>query len=51
MGDPSLIPDLERYAKEDNIKIAEAARESIDALKDMDDGAGQDKLANFEDIK
>ena len=42
MGDPSLIPELERYAEADNVKIAEVARESIEALKDMDDGAGQD---------
>ena len=44
MGDPSLIPELERYAATDNSKIAEVARESIEALKDMDDGAGQDKV-------
>ena len=42
MGDPSLIPELERYAETDNIKIAEVDRESIEALKDTDAGAGQD---------
>ena len=42
MGDSSLIPELERYAEADNSKIAEVARESIEALRDMHDNANQD---------
>ena len=36
MGDASLIPELERYAETDDNKISEVARESIEALKDVD---------------
>ena len=42
MGDSSLIPELERYVEADNIKIAEVARESIEALKDMDENVSHD---------
>jgi HEAT repeat protein len=36
MGDASVIPELERFASDS--ELAAIARESIEALKDIDDG-------------
>ena len=34
VGDPGLIPALEAFTASDDVKVADAARESIEALRD-----------------